>query len=111
MWLGAGSLTRDDFLTARSNHYMNIDYYKLLGWTLMLVAGVFSVGLSPSFAHHFYPDSSRLLRRLAAPLIFGGLAAACLMGGGSAALFLVVWLGLTQIAVRRWRRRRDNQAA
>jgi hypothetical protein len=83
---------------------MNIDYYKLLGWTLMLIAGIFSIGLSPSFAHHFYPGSPRLLRRLAAPLIFGGLAAACLMGVGFATLFLVIMLGLTQITVRRRRR-------
>jgi hypothetical protein len=90
---------------------MNIDYYKLLGWTLLLVAGIFSVGLSPSFARHFYPSSPRLLRRLAAPLIFGGLAAACLTGAGYAALFFVILLGLTQIALTRWRRGKDNQSA
>ena len=71
----------------------------------MMVAALFALGLAKPFARHFYPGSPGLLPRLAAPLIFGGMAASCFLGVGREVLVFTVLAGLVLIAVTRWRRR------
>ena len=79
-------------------------YYVMFGWCMLLVATIFALGLVPSLASSFYSDSPGVLRRLAAPSIFGTLAAACFLGMGLGALISIALLGLTQIFASRWRR-------
>ncbi len=104
------AFVRDDLLAARSDEWVNANFYQILGWTFMLIACLFALGLATPIARHFYPDSPKFRHRLAAPLIFGALAVACFIGFGRAALFLVALLGLSLIAVSRWRRRSAKRA-
>ena len=81
-------------------------YYVQFGWCMVLVAAVFGLGLTPRLGPRFYPDSPGILVRLAAPLIFGGLAVLCFLGLGQEGLVSTAALGLSQVAVSRWRKRR-----
>lgn len=90
---------------------MSIDYfYKLMGWKFLFLAAFFTLGLVPQFARRFYPNSPSCARRLAAPLIFAGLAVTCCAGVGIWALACFTVLGLTQSVVSRLIRRRDRCA-
>jgi hypothetical protein len=85
-------------------------YYFNFGWCLLLVAAIFAVGLVPKFAPWIYPGNPGFLGRLAAPAIFGLLATACFFRLGQVALWSVVVLGLSQISISRWRKRRSASA-
>jgi len=89
---------------------MNLEYYELMGWTLVLVAAIFTLGLASPFARHFYPGSPGLLHRLAAPLIFGVLAGTCFLGMGHEVLALTVLIGVPLIVADRWKHRSDRHA-
>lgn len=78
-----------------------------LGWMFAAIAALFTLGLMPLFARRFYPDSSGLLRRLAAPVIFLLLAVACFTGMALQALSLVVVFGLALIAMSRRKSRKS----
>jgi hypothetical protein len=85
---------------------MNRDVFnQLMGWDFVLIAAVFALGLTKTFARRFYPALPSLKHRLAAPIIFSTLAAACFAGFGFWALTRVATLGLALMIVTRWRRR------
>ena len=79
-----------------------------LGWMFVLIASVFALGLTRTFARHFYPESPGFARRLAAPLSFAALAGACFRGAALPALVLTFALGATMILLSRWNRRNKS---
>lgn len=81
------------------------------GWTFIIVAAIFTLGLMPRFARRFYPTAPRFLVRLAAPVIFALLATACFLGLALKALSIVVILGMAQIIVSQWRGRKQPPLA
>jgi hypothetical protein len=88
---------------------MNTELNNILGWMFVLLATIFSLGLTKLFAKRFYPASPGFSRRLAAPLIFGVLALACFMGTSFLALTLVVLLGSTQVVISHLKHRNASR--
>ena len=74
-------------------------YWNSLGWTLLSLAAVFSLGAAPWGARCFYPKAPSLGRRLAAPILFLLLALACFAGIGFPVMVALAVVGGAQ-AVR-----------
>jgi hypothetical protein len=72
-----------------------------LGWMFLGIAALFLLGLVPRLAGRFYPTRPRFVTRLAAPVVFGGLAAACFAGFATPALYAVAVVGAVLIVYRR----------
>ena len=73
----------------------------LFGWTFLGIAALFTVGLVPRLAGHFYPTRPGFAIRLAAPVIFGLLSVVCFAGFAVPAFYVVAATGIALIVVRR----------
>ena len=70
-----------------------IDFYGRLGWCMVAIAAIFSLGLIPALKSSIYPQSPGLGVRVAAPALFFMMAVACFAGFGFWAMLLVVVAG------------------
>ena len=83
-------------------------FWNGLGWTLMGVAALFSLGISTRWAHYFYPEPLAPSRRAAAPVLFALLAVACFSGAGFPVLVMVAACGALQSMLARRALRRAS---
>lgn len=72
---------------------------KPLGWLFTGMAALFAAGLLPRCGRWPYPDSAPLAAKLAAPVIFAGLALACFHGAAMMTMGGVAVVGIGLIIV------------
>ena len=81
-------------------------FFVPFGGCLLLIAGIFSLGLWNPIGRRLYPGAPSVPRRLAAPLVFAALATACFFGHGLEAMLLTTILGALLIRHNRRVRQR-----